>query len=111
MLGFLDVSVYLNIELLKAAIVQRGIWLRVPDQPEASHVFFEAFDGHGGVRVPAFVREQMLLELMTPGTLLALVDHVLTSELVEELQTEARVVGFNREREVWSPRSRLAVAA
>jgi hypothetical protein len=111
MLGFLDVSVYLNVQLLRDVFLKHGIWVDVPSQPEASDTFFKAQDGRGGVLVPAFVREQMLLELMTPGTLLALVDHVLASGLASRLRTDSKVVGFYHERDVWSPNSRLQVKA
>jgi hypothetical protein len=46
---------------------------------------------------------------MTPSTNLALVDYILPVDLHVELARSPAVVGFHRERKVWSPHSRLKV--
>jgi hypothetical protein len=65
-------------------------------------VFLEARRRGVGVRVPAHVREQMMVELMTPDALYALLDHVLTlNERRPAEGNDRRIVTFADEATVW----------
>ncbi|MGH2796624.1 MAG: hypothetical protein ACRDM0_02875 [Thermoleophilaceae bacterium] len=61
--------------------------VRVARPPQAATVFLEATRRSVGVRVPPHLREQMMVELMSPAALFAALDHVLT--LNEERPAEA----------------------
>jgi hypothetical protein len=55
--------------------------------------------------VPAHLREQTMVELVTPDALYALLDHVLTlNEQRPDEANDRRVVVFVDEAAVWEPR-------
>ena len=55
--------------------------------------------------MPAYVREQMLSELMTVETLVELIDWILASGNTRDWSDEATapIVGFENEGVAWSP--------
>jgi hypothetical protein len=65
-LGFVDLALALHLPLLERTLNRNGIAVRVARAPEAERVFLEATRGSIGVRVPPHLREQMMVELMSP---------------------------------------------
>jgi hypothetical protein len=113
LLGFLGVSVHLNTQLLGLRFAQRRIAAQFMTAP-ASHVHFvEARRGYRGLLVPAYVREQMLHELMTVDTLVELADWILSSGMTRDWTNieQTPIIGFENERAVWSPTAKIELAA
>jgi hypothetical protein len=101
-MGFVDLAYGLHLPVLERALTRDAIEVRVRRAGEGSFLFLEAARRGVAVQVPAHLREQMMVELMTPDALFALLDHVL--QLNEERPEEAndrRVVTFADEVAVW----------
>ena len=101
-MGFIDLAYGLHLPRLEQALSRDGVKVEVRRAGAGDAVFLEANRRDVGVIVPAHVREQMMVELMTPQALFALLDHVLT--LNEERRAEAndrRVVVFADEAATW----------
>ena len=101
-MGFVDVVCSIHLPSLERALTRDGVEVAVRRAGEGEAIFLEAQRRGVGVRVPAHLREQMMVELMTPEALFALLDHVLT--LNEQRPAEAndrRVVSFADEAAVW----------
>ena len=101
-MGFVDLAYSLHLPLLERALSRDGVEVSVARSGPAASLFLEA--ARRGVRllVPPHLREQMMVELMTPDALYALLDHVL--RLNDERPHEAhdrRVVTFADEAAVW----------
>jgi hypothetical protein len=103
LMGTLDLRVHLNAELLALKFRERGISVEFATGESARQHFLYATRGYLGLNVPAYVREQMLAELMTTESLVNLVEWVLDSGMtVAWSQTgETPVVGFTDERAAW----------
>jgi hypothetical protein len=105
-MGFVDLAYGLHLPRLEQALARDGVEVRVRRAGAGDAVFLEAARRGVGVIVPAHVREQMMVELMTPDALFALLDRVLT--LNEERRAESndrRVVAFADEAAVWERRT------
>jgi len=101
-MGFVDVFCSVNLPSLERALTQDGVDVAVRRAGQGKTIFLEAHRRGVGVRVPAHVREQMMVELMTPDALFALLDHVLTlNEQRPEEANDRRVVTFADEAAVW----------
>ncbi|MDX6439454.1 MAG: hypothetical protein QOF45_2037 [Gaiellaceae bacterium] len=113
LLGFVDVSVHLNTELLGLRFNEHGMRASFTLTPTSATHFLEARRGFRGFLMPAYVREQMLHELMTVETLVELSDWILRSGKTREWVDieKAPIVGFANERTVWSPGSHIDLAA
>lgn len=101
-MGFVDLAYGLHLPLLERALTRNGIEVAARRAGTGDAVFLEAVRDGVGVQVPAHLREQMMVELMTPNALFSLLDHVLT--LNAERPAEAndkRVVVFADEAAVW----------
>lgn len=101
-MGFVDLAYGLHLPLLEQALTRDAIEVEVRRAGAGSFLFLEASRRGVGVRVPAHLREQMMVELMTPDALFGLLDRVL--ELNEQRPEEAndrRVVTFADEASVW----------
>ncbi|HZS61070.1 MAG TPA: hypothetical protein VFA43_17475 [Gemmatimonadaceae bacterium] len=101
-MGFVDLAYGLHLPRLERALGRDGITAHVRRAGAGEAVFLEAARRDVRVIVPAHLREQMMVELMSPDALFALVDHVLTlnEERPEEAQ-DGRVVVFADEASVW----------
>jgi hypothetical protein len=113
LLGFVDTSVHLNTQLLGLRFAQRGMRAGFAVAPDSRTHFFEARRGYRGFLTPAYVREQMLHELMTVETLTTLADWILASGKTREWTdiNKAPILGFESESSVWAPGSPLQLAA
>ncbi len=101
-MGFVDLAYSVHLPLLERALTRNGVEVRAARSGEASGLFLEASRRAVGLRVPPHLREQMMVELMTPDTLFAALDHVLTLNEVSPLEAnDRRVVVFAEERSVW----------
>lgn len=105
-MGFIDLAYGLHLPLLERALTRDGIAVHVRRAGAGDAIFLEAARRGVGVTVPAHLREQMMVELMTPDALFALLDHVLTlNEQRPEEANDRRVVVFADEAAVWEPRA------
>jgi hypothetical protein len=103
-MGFIDLAYGLHLPLLERTLARDGIEVGVRRAGRGEAIFLEAFRRRVGVRVPAHLREQMMVELMTPDALFALLDHVLTlNERQPEAASDRRVVVYADEAAVWEP--------
>jgi hypothetical protein len=102
LLGFVDLAMSLHLRLLEESLSRGEIKVDVARPPSTEALFLEAFRRDVGVRVPAHLREQMMVELMTPDALYAELDHVLTlNEQRSDETLDSRVVVFEDETAVW----------
>jgi hypothetical protein len=113
LLGFVDTSVHLHTELLGLRFAERGMRAGFTVAPASHTHFLEARRGYRGFLMPAYVREQMLHELMTVETLTTLADWILASGKTREWVDigKAPILGFESESSVWSPGFPLELAA
>jgi hypothetical protein len=112
LLGFIDTSVHLNKQLLGLLFADRGMRANFIAGPDAAQYFLEARRGWRGFLMPAYVREQMLHELITADTVVGIADWILSSGRTREWVSleKAPIVGFQNERMVWSPQARIDLA-
>lgn len=103
----------LNVPLLQIAFARKGFYTDIARAPESGRIFLTAQTNTSGIEVPAHVREQMLHEMMTPSTLIGLVEHIVHSGLAAQWKDTgtAPVVGFANERRAWSKTSPVDVAS
>jgi hypothetical protein len=105
-MGFVDLVYGLHLPLLERAVTRNAVEVNVRRPGEGDKVFLEAARRRVGVTVPAHLREQMMVELMTPDALNALLDNVLTlNEQRPDEANDRRVVVFADEAAVWEPRA------
>lgn len=104
-MGFIDLAYGLHLPSLERALTRNGIQVSVRRAGQGHTLFLEAARRRAAATVPAHLREQMMVELMTPDAVFALLDRVLM--LNEQRPDEAgdrRVVVFADEAAVWEPR-------
>lgn len=113
LLGFVEITVHINKQLLGLRFAENGMTANFLAQPAAARHFLEARRGYRGFLMPAYMREQMLHELMTVEAVVAISDYLLASGKTHEWMEldKAPLVGFENERSVWSPDSRIDLAA
>lgn len=113
LLGFVDTSVHLNTELLALRFAKRRMRVGFAIAPASHTHFLEARRGYRGFLMPAYVREQMLHELMTAETLTSLADWILASGKTREWIdiVNAPILGFETESSVWSPGASIELGA
>ncbi len=102
-MGAVDLRVRLNTELLALEFARHGIKVEFARGKEAAQHFLHARRGYLGVLVPAYVREQMLAELLTSEALISLVEWILDSHLTVEWAWDdsTPVIAFADERPAW----------
>lgn len=103
LMGAIDLRVHLNTELLALEFAKRGIKIEFAEGDQAAKHFLLAQRGYLGLLVPAYVREQMLYELLTTDALIGLVEWVLDSGLTVEWARKGKtpVIAFADERPAW----------
>lgn len=103
LMGALDLRVHLNTQLLALEFRKRGISVEFAHGQAAAQHFLYARRGYLGLSVPAYVREQMLTELLTSEALVDLVEWVLDSRLTAHWARsgETPVIAFADERPAW----------
>ncbi|MCP9488038.1 MAG: hypothetical protein MSC30_19540 [Gaiellaceae bacterium MAG52_C11] len=114
LMGAIDLRVHLNTELLALEFRKHGITVEFATGPAARQHFIYATRGYLGLHIPAYVREQMLTELLTSESLIGLVEWVLeTGMTVHWAATgETPVIGFEDERPAWvAAGERIALTA
>ena len=113
LLGFIEITVHVNKQLLALRFAEKGMTANFFGQPDAARHFLEARRGTRGFLMPAIMREQMLHELMAAESVVAISKDLLDSGKTREwLELDkAPLVGFENERQVWSPDSRIDLAA
>jgi hypothetical protein len=113
LLGFVDTSVHLNTELLGLRFAERGLRAGFAVHPASATHFLEVRRGYRGFLMPAYVREQMLHELMTVETLTTLADWIIDSGKTREWSEidKAPILGFADEGAMWAPDAVLELAA
>jgi hypothetical protein len=105
-MGFIDVSCSLKLTGLEQALSRNGISVQVARPGPAQSLFLEASRGRIGLEVPPHLREQMMVELMTPNALFAAIEHVLeVNEAKPGERNDRRVVAFRDEAAVWESRT------
>lgn len=101
-LGFIDLTYGLHLPALERALRQDEVDVQVRRAGTGSEVFLEAERRGIGVRIPAHLREQMMVELMTPNALFTMLEYVLDlNETHPEEANDLRVVTFDDESLVW----------
>lgn len=101
LLGFVDYVVYLNDSVLGRIFARHGIKVKIARPPQSERVFLEAERGTRGVGVPGAARVQMMLELMTPASLVTLVSANLDAAQGATID-QRWIVVFEHEAAVWS---------
>lgn len=109
LLGFVDTTVHINTELLALEFAKRGISVKFAVAPESDRYFLQATRGRLGVLVPAYVREQMLYELLSVESLVELTDSILSSGRTPNWvdADSAPIIGFQNEGAAWSSGSQI----
>jgi hypothetical protein len=103
MMGYLELATTLNGALIERAFLAAGIAARVELRDQRFRKFADVRRGGFTLEIPAHVREQMFLELLSPGSVVAA-----ASELLDELGgqpatgEDARLLTFAREFEAWA---------
>lgn len=100
LLGYVDYVVYLNTEVLEAMFAARGLKAQVARPPESLETFLSAGRGSGGMTTPATLRAQMMIELMTPATLITAVEESISAARRRTDNAQLMVV-FDDESSVW----------
>jgi hypothetical protein len=100
LLGFIDYGVYLNDEVLELMFARERIQVRVARPPESERVFLVAELGKRGIGVTAVQRAQLMIELMTPATLITSVRGTLEASANRDDLPRWLVV-FADESSVW----------
>lgn len=113
LLGFVDTSVHLNTQLLALRFAERRMQASFMITPASYTHFLEVRRGYRGFLMPAYVREQMLHELVTAETLTTLADWILASGKTREWTEigKAPILGFADERTTWATGPPLDLAA
>ena len=113
LLGFIDTSIHLNTQLLRLRFAERGMRAGFTVAPASDTHFLEARRSYRGFLMPAYVREQMLHELMTVETLTNLADWILRSGKTREWTEidKAPILGFASERDAWASGPQIELAA
>jgi hypothetical protein len=111
--GFVDIKVHLNVPLLKIAFARKGFYTDIARAPESGRTFFTAQTDTSGIIVPAHLREQILHEMITPSTLIRMVEHIVHSGLAAKWKVagSAPGVGFANERRAWSKAAPVDVSS
>lgn len=109
LLGFVDTSVHLNTELLWLRFAERGILTEMAVAPGSELYFLKASRGRLGFLMPAYVREQMLYELLSVESLVELSDWILRSDRAPKWRdtNRAPILGFKDEATSWSAGSTI----
>lgn len=104
LMGAIDLRVHLNTELLALKFRERGISVEFPCGAAAAEHFLYAQRGYLGLWVPAYVREQMLAELLTSEALIDLVEWILDARLTVEWARSGStpIIAFADERSAWA---------
>jgi hypothetical protein len=101
-MGPIDLLCSLHLRKLETALARDSVEIEVKRAGQGSKIFLEAHRRGVGLRVPSHLREQMMVELMTPDSLFELLDRVLTlNEEHQEHAGDRRVVVFANEAETW----------
>jgi hypothetical protein len=103
LMGAIDIRVHLNTDLLALEFRKRGITVEFARGAAAQKHFLRAERGYLALNVPAYVREQMLAELLTSEALVDLIEYVLNSgQTADWARTgETPVIAFADERSAW----------
>jgi hypothetical protein len=95
----------LRLDLLEGALNRSGPVIAVARPPDSQTRFLEASLGRVGVIVPPHLREQLMMELMTPASVARAIDYVLEiNARVPGASRESSVVAFENEGRVWDSR-------
>lgn len=105
-MGFLDLSMNLNLDILERTLGGDDLSVRVARPPESERLFLEARRGRNGVLVPPHLREQMMTELTTPHTVRKGIETVLNrQQTTPETANDSTLVVFADEQRVWETRA------
>ena len=92
LLGFIDYVTYFNSTVLERDFAARGLSVEVARPPDSEHRFLTAVRPSGSIVVPAHVREQLMVELMTPETLIAAIEGAFAAAGAREPAAHSMVV-------------------
>jgi hypothetical protein len=109
LMGKMDFVVALRVDALVPAFTGEGITVEFATGSDAEKTFLRASRGSASVTLPSHIREQMLRELMTVDTLVAIVDSLLT-RIQMNAPARARQIAFCDERLSW-PSAPIYLAA
>lgn len=105
LMGSLDFLVTLHLGTLERLFAQTGIAAKTARAQEAGERFLTAETATAGVIVPAQLREQILIELMTPATLIRFVKWMLEQAGKDTEPMRHAMALMDREAEVWESQS------
>jgi hypothetical protein len=108
LLGSIDYTVVLRVQALAPEFAARGIAVRFASGDEASRAFLRAHRDGASVTIPATLREQMLRELTSVDTVVAITDELLTRAARGEDHPQQLVLCD--ERSSWPPAPRYLAA-
>jgi hypothetical protein len=100
MMGFIEWVAYLNLDLVEAAFRERGIRANAPGLPGSADLFLRAERGNAQVVVPPSIRDQVMIEWMTPDCLIASVEHRL-SQINNGGAAGKAIITLSREQLAW----------
>jgi len=100
LVGKMNFVVALRVDALAPAFNAKGIGVEFATGSDAAKEFLRASRGSATVTLPSHIREQMLRELMTVDTLIAIVDSLLT-RLQQGAPPNSRRLVFCDERSSW----------
>lgn len=105
LMGSLDYKVTLHLGALERLFARKGIAAEAARAREAGELFLTAETASAGVSVPSQLREQLFIELMTPATLIRLVEWMLERAGKDTEPTQHAMLLLDREPEVWESQS------
>ena len=109
LMGEMDFVVALRVDALVPAFTAKSITVEFATGRDAEKAFLRASRRGATVMLPSHIREQMLRELMTVDTLVALVDSLLT-RIQLSVPARAKQLAFCDERSSW-PSAPIYLAA
>ncbi len=92
LLGFIDYVTYFNPTVLERDFAGRGLSVQVARPPDSELRFLTAVRPSGSIVVPAHVREQLMVELMTPATLITAIEGAFATAGAREPDAHSMVV-------------------
>ncbi len=101
-MGYIDLAISLKLDVLEQDLTRGDVEVRVARPGEAATLFLKANRVKVGLLSPPHLREQLMIELMTPDCLFDAIDYVLAvNEQRPSESHDRRVVVFEDEASVW----------
>jgi hypothetical protein len=108
--GRLDFVTKLNVPRLRRRFDDRGLSASIASGRLAERTFLTATRGRASVTLPAYVHEQLTVELMNPKVLVDVVDWIV-KQAEEGRTTTSTALGYRNETAVWDLAEGVATRA